>query len=42
MRTKFRDRIVDLLVILFFGFLIGGSAYLIFKIMTRWSVQGLG
>ena len=42
MRSKLKDRVVDLLVFLFFLTLIVGSGYLIFKIMTRWSVKGLG
>jgi len=42
MRSKLKDRIVDLLLVLLFGTLIGGSAYLIFKIMIKWSVEGLG
>ncbi|MFO1497291.1 MAG: hypothetical protein U1G07_02655 [Verrucomicrobiota bacterium] len=42
MRTQIKDRIISFLLIVFFFSLIGGSAYFIFKVMTRWRVKGLG
>jgi hypothetical protein len=41
LRTK-KDRIVNLLLILLFLLIMGGSAYLIFKTMTHWNIKGLG
>ncbi|MCI0540837.1 MAG: hypothetical protein L0Z50_37025 [Verrucomicrobiales bacterium] len=37
-----KDRIFNWLLMLFFLALITGTGYLIFKIMTRWTVEGLG
>ena len=37
-----KDRIINLLLLLFFLTVIAGTGYLIFKIMTRWTVEGLG
>ena len=37
-----KDRILNLLLVLFFLTVIAGTGYLIFKIMTKWSVEGLG
>jgi len=42
MRTQIKDRIVNLLLILFFMGIIFGAGYFIFKTMTRWTVKGLG
>ena len=42
MKQKIKDRLGNAALILFFFALIGVSAYLIFKIMIRWSVEGLG
>lgn len=42
MKAKLKDRVLDVLLILLFLTIIAGSAYLIFKIMTRWTVKGLG
>ncbi len=42
MRTKIKDRLVSVALILFFLILIAGSAYYIVKIMTRWRIPGLG
>jgi hypothetical protein len=37
-----KDRLINFLLMLFFLTLIGGTGYLIFKMMTRWAVEGLG
>ena len=42
MKNKFKDRLVDVLLILFFLIAVSGCAYFIFKIMTRWRIKGLG
>lgn len=42
MRARIKDRIVDVLILLFFFALIGGSAYFIFKVMITWRAKGLG
>jgi hypothetical protein len=42
MRTKAKDRIVNLLLILLFLAIVGGSAYFIFRTMTHWRIKGLG
>jgi hypothetical protein len=42
MRTKAKDRILNALLILLFLAIMGGTAYYIFKTMTRWHVKGLG
>ncbi len=42
MKTKRRDRLVNALLILVFLAIVVGSAYYIFKTMTRWSIKGLG
>lgn len=42
MRTKTKDKIVNLLLILLFLGIMGASAYYIFKTMTQWRVKGLG
>jgi hypothetical protein len=42
MKTKLKDRLVDLLLIAVFLAVIAGSAYAIIKVMTRWTVKGLG
>jgi hypothetical protein len=42
MRTKTKDRIVNLVLILLFLGIMGGSAYYILKTMTHWRVKGLG
>ena len=42
MRTQIKDRLVSALLILFFISVIAGSAYFIVKVMTRWTVKGLG
>ena len=42
MKNKWRDRLGDLALILLFLSILAGSAYAIVKIMTRWSVKGLG
>ena len=41
LRTK-KDRIVNALLILLFLAIMGGSAYVIFKMMTHWNIKGLG
>jgi hypothetical protein len=41
MRTL-KDRIVDLVLIVLFAGLIGGSAYFIYKVMITWRGKGLG
>ena len=42
MRTKVKDRIVSVVLILLFLGAIAGSAYFIIKVMTRWHAPGLG
>jgi hypothetical protein len=42
MRTPIKDRIVSVLLIVFFAAVIGASAYFIFKTMIHWNVRGLG
>jgi hypothetical protein len=42
MSTRVKDRIINLLLILLFMGIIAGSGYVVFKMMTRWSVKGLG
>jgi hypothetical protein len=42
MRTRLKDRLIDLLLIVLFMALIAGSAYFIIKVMTTWRVKGLG
>jgi hypothetical protein len=42
MTTKLKDRIVNWLLILLFLAVIAGSAYGIVRIMTKWTVKGLG
>jgi hypothetical protein len=37
-----KDHVINLLLMLFFLMVIAGTGYLIFKIMTRWAVEGLG
>jgi hypothetical protein len=42
MRTRTKDRIFDALLILLFLAVVGGAAYFIIHIMTKWHVKGLG
>jgi hypothetical protein len=42
MRTKIKDRIVSLLLILLFFAVMGGSAYYIYRTMVHWHVKVLG
>jgi hypothetical protein len=42
MLTRFKDRLFNLLLIVLFLGAVAGSGYYIFKVMTRWSVEGLG
>lgn len=42
MKQKFKDRLTDWAVILFFLLFLAGTTYYIIKIMTRWKVKGLG
>lgn len=42
MNNKLKDRIVDAVLILIFLTLISATAYAIIKIVTRWTVKGLG
>ncbi len=42
MKPKFKDRIVDVLLILLFLTVVSGCAYFILKLMTRWRIKGLG
>ena len=42
MRSKTKDRIVDILLILLFAGVIGGAAVFIFKVMISWKGKGLG
>lgn len=42
MRSKTKDRIIDVLLILTFLAVMGGSAYFIIKVMITWSKKGFG
>jgi hypothetical protein len=42
MKNKWRDRIGDLALILLFLAILAASGYAIVKIMTRWTIKGLG
>jgi hypothetical protein len=42
MKTKLKDRIGDVTLIVLFLAILAGSAYAIVRIMTKWSVKGLG
>ena len=42
MNKRWKDRLVDVALILLFLIIMAGSAYLILKIMTTWRVKGLG
>ena len=42
MKTKYKDRLVNALLIAAFLAIVGGAAYFIFRTMTHWSVNGLG
>jgi hypothetical protein len=42
MRTKLKDRLISVLLILFFLGVLGGSAYYIYRVMVHWNVKGLG
>ncbi len=42
MKNKFKDRLVDVLLVLLFLAVVSGCAYFILKIMTRWRIKGLG
>ena len=42
MRRRLKDRLVSILLIVLFIGAIAGSGYYIYKLMTRWSVEGLG
>ena len=41
-RNKLKDRLVDLALVLLFLASLAGCVYVIIKIMTRWTVKGLG
>ncbi len=40
--NKLKDRLIDVSLVLLFLTIIAGCAYIIIKMMTRWSVEGLG
>ncbi len=42
MKTKFKDRLGDLLLILLFLGIVVGCAYFIMKTMVTWKTKGLG
>lgn len=42
MRSKTKERLMDVVLILVFMAIIAGSAYFIIKVMTHWKVKGLG
>jgi hypothetical protein len=42
MRTRTKDRLINLLLILFFVGIMAGSGYYIVRIMMHWSIKGLG
>jgi hypothetical protein len=42
MRTKLKDRLINLLLIVLFVGVMGGAAFYIVKVMTHWNVKGLG
>jgi hypothetical protein len=42
MNSKHKDRIVDVALILLFLTIVAASAYGIIKIITKWTVKGLG
>jgi hypothetical protein len=42
MKSQLKDRLGDVVLILAFLAIIAGSVYAIVKIMTQWSIKGLG
>lgn len=42
MKKRLKERVVDAMLVLAFLAVIATSAYLIIKMMTRWTVKGLG
>lgn len=42
MQSKFKDRLVDVLIILVFLAIIAGTAYAIIRTMTTWTIKELG
>ncbi len=42
MKSRWKDRLVDLALILVFLAVVAGSAYWIIKIVKTWRVKGLG
>ncbi|MEI7732636.1 MAG: hypothetical protein WCO56_23900 [Verrucomicrobiota bacterium] len=42
MKNKFKDRVVDVMLILVFLAIIAGAAYAIIKTMTTWTIKELG
>jgi hypothetical protein len=42
MRTATKDRVINILLVLLFLAVMGGSGYFIVKKMIHWNVKGLG
>ncbi len=42
MKPKLKDRLGDVVLIIIFLAILAGSAYAVVKIMTKWSIKGLG
>ena len=42
MNRKTKDRLVDVVLIVLFLAIVSACVWLVFKAMTRWSVEGLG
>jgi hypothetical protein len=42
MKAKLKDRIGDVVLVLLFVAILAGTAYAIVKIMTKWTIKGLG